>query len=220
MALVPSTSRATVSTADPNVYTANQTAPAWIASGLTGATAASRYVGATASGAPASGSFVVGDHIIDQTGALYICTAAGTPGTWSVATANLASGRVVLTSGDITTTNTNFEDMTGLTVSVTTGARRCLVSVAGVIANTASGRELDVDIAIDGSRQGGTKGLLDTYSTGANFNSNVSFSYLTAALTAGAHTIKLQWRTSAGTSTARASSASPFCLAVVELYAA
>lgn len=51
-------------------------------SGLTGATQASRYVGATASGAPASGTFAIGDYIIDRSGAIYICTTAGTPGTW------------------------------------------------------------------------------------------------------------------------------------------
>ncbi len=52
------------------------------ASGLTGATAASRYVGATTSGAPVSGTFAVGDFVIDQTGKVWVCTAAGTPGTW------------------------------------------------------------------------------------------------------------------------------------------
>lgn len=51
--------------------------------GLPGATAASRYVGATASGAPSSGTFAVGDFVIDQAGKLWICTTAGTPGTWS-----------------------------------------------------------------------------------------------------------------------------------------
>lgn len=51
--------------------------------GLTGATAATRYVGATATGAPASGTFLVGDFCIDQTGKVYICTAAGSPGTWA-----------------------------------------------------------------------------------------------------------------------------------------
>jgi parallel beta-helix repeat protein len=51
--------------------------------GLTGATAASRYVGATASGAPVSGSFVVGDFSVDHTGAFWICTTAGSPGTWT-----------------------------------------------------------------------------------------------------------------------------------------
>ena len=52
------------------------------AMGITGATANSRYAGATASGSPASGTFAVGDYVIDQTGAIWICTVAGTPGTW------------------------------------------------------------------------------------------------------------------------------------------
>ena len=52
-------------------------------SGLTGATAASRYVGATASGAPTAGTFAVGDFVIDQTGKVWVCTTAGTPGTWT-----------------------------------------------------------------------------------------------------------------------------------------
>lgn len=51
--------------------------------GLTGATAATRYVGGTASGAPSTGTFAVGDFVIDQTGSLWICTVAGSPGTWS-----------------------------------------------------------------------------------------------------------------------------------------
>lgn len=50
---------------------------------LTGATAATRYVGGTASGAPASGTFAVGDFVIDQTGSEWVCTTAGTPGTWT-----------------------------------------------------------------------------------------------------------------------------------------
>ncbi len=53
------------------------------AMGLTGSTAATRYVGGTASGAPASGTFAVGDYVISQTGSIWICTAAGTPGSWT-----------------------------------------------------------------------------------------------------------------------------------------
>lgn len=59
------------------------TAPGYATTGLTGATAASRYVGATASGAPAAGTFAVGDYVIAQNGSIYVCTVAGTPGTWS-----------------------------------------------------------------------------------------------------------------------------------------
>lgn len=50
---------------------------------LTGATAAARFVGGTTSGAPASGTFSLGDFSVDQTGSIYICTAAGSPGTWT-----------------------------------------------------------------------------------------------------------------------------------------
>jgi len=52
-------------------------------SGLTGATGASRYVGGTTGGAPTSGTFAVGDFVVDQSGKVWICTVAGTPGTWT-----------------------------------------------------------------------------------------------------------------------------------------
>ena len=64
--------------------------------GLTGATAATRYAGATAAGAPASGTFAAGDFVIDQAGSVWVCTAAGTPGTWVQAGSKIAS---VLTFG-------------------------------------------------------------------------------------------------------------------------
>jgi hypothetical protein len=53
-----------------------------LARGSTGAIVATRFVGGTASGAPTTGTFKVGDFIVTQAGSLYICTAAGTPGTW------------------------------------------------------------------------------------------------------------------------------------------
>jgi hypothetical protein len=52
------------------------------ASGLSGATAGARFVGGTASGAPASGTFLQGDFVADQTGAFWVCTVGGSPGTW------------------------------------------------------------------------------------------------------------------------------------------
>ena len=77
------TNAADTSSASTQTFTGNVSAPAVIASGLTGATSASRYVGATASGAPVSGTFAIGDFVIDRSGKLIICTAAGTPGTWA-----------------------------------------------------------------------------------------------------------------------------------------
>ncbi len=53
-----------------------------VAAALTGATQASRYVGATTTGAPASGTFVKGDWVVAQDGHIFVCTTGGTPGTW------------------------------------------------------------------------------------------------------------------------------------------
>lgn len=63
---------------------------------LTGATAASGYVGGTASGAPSSGTFALGDFVIDQTGQVWVCTTAGTPGTWTKVgvSINTAAGNI------------------------------------------------------------------------------------------------------------------------------
>lgn len=59
--------------------------PASVPLGLAGATALTRYVGGTASGAPVSGTFAVGDFVIDQSAAVWVCTVAGSPGTWAQA---------------------------------------------------------------------------------------------------------------------------------------
>lgn len=83
--------------ASANTWTATQTfsgnpplaAADYPATGLAGATAASRYAGATASGSPISGTFATGDFVIDQSGKIWICTAAGSPGTWAAAGASI-----------------------------------------------------------------------------------------------------------------------------------
>ena len=81
---------------------------------LTGATAATRYVGGTASGAPASGTFAVGDFIVDQTGDIWVCTAAGTPGTWTNATGTMPLS-VVASASTITATPGYLHAITGTT---------------------------------------------------------------------------------------------------------
>ncbi|MGW0550573.1 hypothetical protein [Streptomyces altiplanensis] len=60
---------------------AHFTAPVDIASG---GLAALRFVGRrTASGPPATGTWAAGDTVQDAAGAWWLCTAAGTPGTWA-----------------------------------------------------------------------------------------------------------------------------------------
>ena len=90
------------------------------ATGLPGATAASRHAGATTSGAPTTGTFAVGDYVVDQTGAMYVCTVAGTPGTWQVVgtppTAQIA-GKNAIINGDfgVWQRGTSFSIGAGLT---------------------------------------------------------------------------------------------------------
>ena len=64
-------------------FTGSAQAPEFSVTGLTGATQPSRYVGATTSGAPVSGTFLKNDFIIDGTGSIWVCTTGGTPGTWA-----------------------------------------------------------------------------------------------------------------------------------------
>lgn len=60
-------------------------APLLIPTGTPGATATVRFVGGTTSGAPVTGSFRLGDVVIDQTAVVWVCTVAGSPGTWVAA---------------------------------------------------------------------------------------------------------------------------------------
>ena len=101
------------------------------ATGLPGATAASRYAGATASGAPATGTFAVGDYVVDQTGAMYICTVAGTPGTWVLTKASNITGTLAVANGGLNATTTAVGSIpvgssttayTPLAISATSGA--------------------------------------------------------------------------------------------------
>ena len=92
------------------------------ATGLPGATAASRHAGATASGAPATGTFAVGDYVVDQTGAMYVCTVAGTPGTWQLSgvsiNENIAGKNFIINGGmDIWQRGTSFALSTSLAYS-------------------------------------------------------------------------------------------------------
>lgn len=61
-------------------------APVSLPRGITGATAPFRLVGATTGGAPASGTFALGDVYVDQTGGMGVCTTAGTVGSGCVFT--------------------------------------------------------------------------------------------------------------------------------------
>ncbi len=76
------TNAADKASASNQIFTGAVTSPIVVSAGTTGASAASRWPGATTGGAPASGTFSTGDFIITQDGHIFVCTAGGSPGTW------------------------------------------------------------------------------------------------------------------------------------------
>ena len=96
-------------------FTGEVVAPDFKVSGLTGATAATRYVGGTTNGAPTSGTFAVGDFIVDQTATIWVCLVAGTPGTWWP----LIEAHMVSRSATATATANEVTIFTGSTASQT-----------------------------------------------------------------------------------------------------
>ena len=123
--------------------------------------------------------------------------------------------RVKLTSGDLTTSSTTFTDATGLSVTMTTEAHRVMVAFVGW-GNTTGTGTICADLAVDGTRQGGTFGLIAANVAGNH--SSLSFVWVTDVLSAASHTFKIQFRNSEGaaTSTLFASAVSPATIQVIE----
>ena len=96
-------------------FTGELTGSDVVPSGLTGATTATRYVGGTANGAPASGTFSKGDFIVDQSGTIWVCTTAGTPGTWTTT----ISSHLSLRTASATVTRNETTIFSGSTASQT-----------------------------------------------------------------------------------------------------
>jgi microcystin-dependent protein len=66
-----------------------------VAAALTGATSGTtRLAGAlNVSGPPVAGTFQVGDMVMDPSATLWVCTVAGTPGTWSPTVSSVVTSR-------------------------------------------------------------------------------------------------------------------------------
>jgi hypothetical protein len=96
-------------------FTGELTGSDLVPSGLTGATTATRYVGGTVNSAPASGTFAKGDFVVDQSGTIWVCTTAGTPGTWTTT----ISSHLSLRSASATVTRNETTIFSGSTASQT-----------------------------------------------------------------------------------------------------
>lgn len=113
---------------------------------------------------------------------------------------------MTLAAGNITTNSTSLIDLTGATVTFTTGANPVQCRFTASVSNDGLNNATYFNINVDGALQLGTAGFtFDEPVIGDVMNA--SFSFQTAALSAGSHTIKIQWKVSGGTSTALANSA-------------
>lgn len=103
-----------------------------VAAALTGATQTSRYVGATTSGAPASGTFATGDFVIARDGHLFVCTSGGTPGTWVDAGSSGAVSSVFGRTGTVVAGNADY-------LAVASGGLTGATSASRYVGGTTSG---------------------------------------------------------------------------------
>lgn len=180
-------------------FTTGATSPSFTANG-TGLS--SRYRGATLAQPTALevGASLVGDFAIDQTGILWICTVAGSPGTWRDASdKQLGYAQITTAPSNVTGLGAaNKVAITGLSCSVTTRGHpiMAILSAGGVSNNTANDG-VGFLLTEDGSTP--TRGLLGSNTSAANNAiTPVHFCSHEFTPTAGAHTYAVYWFVSIG----------------------
>jgi hypothetical protein len=132
-------------------------------------------------------------------------------------TRSLGFGKAVKTD-DFGIASTSLTDLTGMSVNVTTGARRARVTFSMVIKNDAgNSRAYEVWVLVDNvAVQGGVYALDGVSANGGQ--ASFAMSIVTEALSAAAHTVKLQVKTNSATGTQTViGSVYPAVLSVEEL---
>lgn len=100
-----------------------------------GAVAASRYAGGTTTGAPVAGAHLAGDFVIAQDGAVWVCTASATPGTWVLA-AGAPAAAITTLQTEVETGGTGLLDRTGALETTIDTAVTGLVAKVGDLETT------------------------------------------------------------------------------------
>lgn len=154
-----------------------------------------------------AGTFTAATVVVSNKGVITNITAGS-------AAATPAYQKTKLTTGDVSTTSTSLVDMTGVTVTITTGARPVHISFSGSTSGAATAiTTFNVDI--DGTLQFGTSGI--AYQLYGSSGYLVCIAFDSDVLTAGEHTIKIQWKVNSGTGVMAASSTCPAILSVHEI---
>ena len=126
-----------------------------------------------------------------------------------------AFGRVVRTAGSVSTTSTSLVDVTGASITLTTGAFPVHLSFTGSWYNDTDNQAIYINVDIDGSLELGTNGMFDN-DTFTQEN-NASFSIDSAALTAASHTFKIKFKVSGGTGVIYGNTATAYNFSVHEI---
>lgn len=136
------------------------------------------------------------------TGPTGVTGATGATGPTGATGASALAGAATkqVTGTDYTTTSSTFADVdaTNLSSTITTGARRVRVTLTGHMNISSAAQAMSFDIAIDGTRQGDATNGSWVVRNNSNGAVTRSFVFVSAALSAASHTIKLQWKVSGG----------------------
>ena len=154
--------------------------------GISGANAATtRFVGATASGAPVISGFSLGDYIVDQSGTFWVCTAA--PGTWrTLPMGTLGYAQITSNTGSIVSgTMADLPTNPLVAPAVTVPAGRRLKITVGLSIFSGSGLASDIYVA------GIVEGSTILQQSAVLSDNGTTFSAIVQP-TAGAHTYKVQ----------------------------
>lgn len=121
-----------------------------------------------------------------------------------------------LTGGAYTTTSGSFVDIdaTNLSKTITMAGTKVLVAFFGNVSNAGASTGY-FDVAVDGTRYGGTQGLVNVL-YGSFANDKVSFAII-ITVTAGTHTFKMQWMTTGGTLQLTSTTVTPVFFGVQEV---
>ena len=138
---------------------------------LAGSTTAVRFAGGVNGAIPSSGTYAVGDTVVDVTGKIYICTTAGAPGTAVWATVGAGAG---LTANNTWTGTNTFNNASGLVVQqggiTVTGAS----SIAGALTVSTGGIAVTGNSTITGTLDGITTLTATTFAGALSGNASTA----------------------------------------------
>ena len=147
---------------------------------------------------------------IDLTAKVTGTLPVGNGGTGTTGAANAASGVVVLDANGklpqgngqtqitavVSTINTSYEDISGLTVTITTIGGNVLVAMSSNAVYSLTGGTTYFKAVLDGATSSGESFVQDITNAFSHF---AHFSWLFTSVAAGSHTFKIQWKTSGAT---------------------